>query len=305
VGEKDITEKTLLAYNDVFADIVNVLLFDGKKILNPENLEDASSISMYKADDSKLHEQERDVSKYWKNKNVKIAMTGIENQTVPEMYMPLRVIGYDGASYRSELILKKPHNTYPVVTLVLYYGIDKWDKPINLVDCFIIPDELKSYVNNYKINLFEIAFLDEEKVKMFQSDFGIVADYFVQKRKYRDYKPSRIVIKHVDEVLKLLSIFADEKYLEISANFNEGEKGEITMCEIVDQFIARGVSQGIEQGIEQGIVQGIAQGEIKRDEEYKTALELKESGNTNVSDYRDKGISDEVIKIVLRIDQLD
>ena len=69
------------------------------------------------------------------------------------------------------------------------------------------------------------------------------------------------------------------------------------MCEIVDQFIARGVSQGIEQGI--------AQGESKRDEEYKTALELKESGNTNVSDYRDKGISDEVIKIVLRIDQLD
>ena len=86
-------------------------------------------------------------------------------------------------------------------------------------------------------------------------------------------------------------------WIETSVNFSEEEKGEITMCEIVDQFIARGVSQGIEQGI--------AQGENKRDEEYKTALELKESGNTNVSDYRDKGISDEVIKIVLRIDQLD
>ena len=77
-------------------------------------------------------------------------------------------------------------------------------------------------------------------------------------------------------------------WIETSVNFSEEEKGEITMCEIVDQFIARGVSQGIEQGI--------AQGENKRDEEYKTALELKESGNTNVSDYRDKGISDEVIK---------
>ena len=29
MGEKDIAEKTLEAYNDVFADIVNVLLFDG------------------------------------------------------------------------------------------------------------------------------------------------------------------------------------------------------------------------------------------------------------------------------------
>ncbi len=31
MAEKDITEKMLEAYNDVFADIVNVLLFDGKR----------------------------------------------------------------------------------------------------------------------------------------------------------------------------------------------------------------------------------------------------------------------------------
>jgi hypothetical protein len=29
LGEKDISEKILEDYNDVFADIVNVLLFDG------------------------------------------------------------------------------------------------------------------------------------------------------------------------------------------------------------------------------------------------------------------------------------
>ena len=33
MGEKDIAEKTLEAYNDVFADIVNVLLFDGKRLV--------------------------------------------------------------------------------------------------------------------------------------------------------------------------------------------------------------------------------------------------------------------------------
>ena len=31
MAEKDVTEKLLADYNDVFADIVNVLLFDGKK----------------------------------------------------------------------------------------------------------------------------------------------------------------------------------------------------------------------------------------------------------------------------------
>ena len=32
MGEKDIAEKILLAYNDVFSDIINVLLCDGKMI---------------------------------------------------------------------------------------------------------------------------------------------------------------------------------------------------------------------------------------------------------------------------------
>lgn len=36
MGEKDITEKLLEDYNDVFADIVNVLLFHGKKVVQEE-----------------------------------------------------------------------------------------------------------------------------------------------------------------------------------------------------------------------------------------------------------------------------
>ena len=31
MGEKDISEKILFDYNDVFADVVNVLLFEGNK----------------------------------------------------------------------------------------------------------------------------------------------------------------------------------------------------------------------------------------------------------------------------------
>ena len=41
MGEKDITEKTLEAYNDVFADIINVLLFNGKQVVKENELEDA------------------------------------------------------------------------------------------------------------------------------------------------------------------------------------------------------------------------------------------------------------------------
>ena len=42
---KDITEKTLEAYNDVFADIVNVFMFNGKQLIAEQELEDAQSRS--------------------------------------------------------------------------------------------------------------------------------------------------------------------------------------------------------------------------------------------------------------------
>lgn len=41
---------------------------------------------------------------------------------------------------------------------------------------------MKIYVNDYKINVFEVAFLTPEQVNMFKSDFREVADFFVQKR---------------------------------------------------------------------------------------------------------------------------
>lgn len=44
-------------------------------------------------------------------------------------------------------------------------------------------DDMKPFVNDFKINLFEVAFLTEEQTRMFKSDFRIVADYFVQIRK--------------------------------------------------------------------------------------------------------------------------
>ena len=102
MAQKDLTEKTLEAYNDVFSDIINVLVFHGKPIVKEDELEDASPLSMFKAD-GKLHEQERDVSKYWKKTNLRISLFGLENQTKYESVMPLRMFGYDGAAYRAQV----------------------------------------------------------------------------------------------------------------------------------------------------------------------------------------------------------
>ena len=91
MAEKDITEKNLETLNDVFADIVNVLLFKGERLVQEDELEADTTKSMFQAD-GKIHEQERDVSKFWKNGEIRISILGIENQTVQDADMPLRVI---------------------------------------------------------------------------------------------------------------------------------------------------------------------------------------------------------------------
>ena len=136
------TEKTLESYNDVFADIVNVLLFKGKRLIGEDDLTPESLRSIYKAD-GKLHEQERDVAKRWQKGNVRIAILGFENQTEADADMPLRVISYDGAAYRSQLNQKGKKRYYPVISLVLYFGTKRhWKKNRSLKEVISIPLEI-------------------------------------------------------------------------------------------------------------------------------------------------------------------
>ena len=256
MGEKDLAQKTLEAYNDVFADIVNVLLFDGKQLVQENELEQESPDSIYKVD-GKLHELKRDVAKYWKHNNIRIALVGLENQIETDKYMPIRVMNYDATAYRQQLLnqyktdpktgkqLKKKNADpiYPVITLVLYFGNIPWKKYRTLLDIVEVPEELKPYVSDYNTNIFEISWLTEEQVNKFKSDFKIVADYFVQVRTNKDYKPSPQKIKHVNEVLQLMSVFTnDNRFEEVQNSYIKGE--EATMCEVLDKIVARGEARG-------------------------------------------------------------
>ena len=252
MGEKDISENYLEAYNDVFADIINVLLCNGKQVIKQEHLETDGNKTIYKADE-KIHEQERDIAKFWKDGHVKIALLGLENQTDSHPYMPLRVIGYDGASYKTQILKEhEQEEKYPVISIVLYFGMEHWKGPKSLRECFKnIPAELSKYVNDYKIHIFEIAYLTPQQVEMFQSDFKIVADYFVQLRTNKKYEPSKEVMAHVDAVLKLMSVLTqDERFEEFQ---NSDEREVKTMCEVLDNAIDQGIAKGMKQGLEQGL----------------------------------------------------
>ena len=249
MGERDIEEKILEDYNDVFADIINVLLFNGKQTVKPEQLENSKDRSMFKASNGRITDQERDVFKWWKKSRIKISLFGLENQTNPDPDMCFRLLGYDGAAYKSQYGSKK--TKYPVITLVLFMNYkEHWcNNKRTLFDCLDIPYELKPYVNDYKMNLFEIAWLSDEQVKMFKSDFRIVADYLVQMRTNKEYRPSPQVIKHVDEIMKLMvSLTGDTRFTDVMSDEKIREKEMVSMCEALDIIQKRGEKIGEKRG---------------------------------------------------------
>ena len=278
MGQKDITQKNFESYNDVFSDIVNGTLFDGREVIKPEALVDAMAKSQYKADDNVIHEQERDVAKYWTDKNcyIRLALLGVENQLAIDMDMPLRVIGYDGSSYRDEMNQdeividegtgkkhKIRHKRYPVVTIVLYFGKTPWKKPLSLYDVLEIPADLKPFVSDYKINLIDVPRLTGEQVEKFTSDFQIIADYFVQLNESNDYVPKEKTIKHADSFLKLMSVLTqDNKYVEMGRELSHDKEG-FNMCEVLDKAEARGKAIGEAMGEARGKAIGEAMGEAR------------------------------------------
>ena len=173
-----------------------------------------------------------------------IVLYGIENQTKVESRMPVRIFGYEGASYRGQHDKK---TIVPVITMVLYYGTDRrWTATANIKSLIKVPDGLDKYVNDVKANVFEIAWLTDDQISKFKSDFKIVANFFVNKRKNKDYIPDdKTTIKHVDEILKFLSVMTgDNRYEKLLAD----KEGVSNMCDVAQRLEDRGMKKGIEKG---------------------------------------------------------
>ena len=264
MGQKDILEKKLCAFNDVFSDIVNNLLFGGRDRVTEDALDNADVHSVY-AGENAFRELERDVAKCWKHNDLRLALLGTENETQPERDMPIRVIGYDGASYRDQIRYEtdetghriKTVDRYPVVTMVLYFGYKQhWDTARTLHEALgdTLREDLKPFVSDYRINVFEIAWLTDEQLEGFKSDFKYVADYFIQMRRTGEYHGSKEKMRHVREVLQLLaSLTGDNRFTAIMEEGTEFKEGGVeSMSEALDLIENRGIIKGIEKGIEQG-----------------------------------------------------
>ncbi len=245
MGAKDKSTKYLEAYNDVFADIFNVLVFESIYV-DEHKLTDGATETQYKTETETLQSQYRDCLKQYMDANMVCVSMGLENQTTVDQTMPVRIMGYDYGRYA--LQLQNGDKISPVISLILYFGEEEWTTPLSLIDMMEdIPTPVREHLIDYPIHVVNIKHLPKSVRKQFKSDFGVVADYFAEKDS-EDFIPSNKELKHGEAVMHMLKVFTgDDRYDSlidmVKADIEKGKV--ITMCSYLDKLENRGMEKGL------------------------------------------------------------
>ncbi len=171
--------------------------------------------------------------------------------------MPVRVMGYDYGTYRR--MVKNKKAITPVMTIVLNFGEKRWEKAKSLHELMQLPEELKPYIEDYKIRVYDIAFLSDNVIEKFTSDFKIIARFFKDRRLEIDSLKKRDLgkVHHAEAVLDFLSVFTkDNRYRKLyteAIREQEKNKEEIDMCWMLQGWIDEGMEKGMEKGIEKSL----------------------------------------------------
>lgn len=259
MAQKDKIEKLLEDYNDVFADIVNTLGFNGQRLVSQNSLSPGPTASIYQDAEGGIREQFRDVVKYCSDADAVLALFGLENQTAEDWDMVFRMMRYDGSAYKQQAGQRKK---YPVISFVLYFGVKPWKAPRTVHQALAVQtphwQKALKLVPNYHMNLIEIAFLPKEIREQFTSDFRIVAEYFYARRTHKEKDffegpEGKRKIRHVRELLEFFRTFSGDARYEAIMNYYEflSQKGETDMtCSLLDYIEQKGMNQGIQALVE-------------------------------------------------------
>ena len=197
---KDAVTKSYMKDNVRFADIMNYCLYDGRKVIRPENLRelDTAMTALPHAKSARSYpvQKYRDLLKYlygMTDGTVVYLILGIENQSHVHYAMPVRNMLYDAGQY-AEQVRKaedchaakgeesgtddeylsgffKNDTLVPVVTLVIFWSAKPWDGPRSLHEMFGDRDSgVLAHVPDYRINLIAPREMTEEDFEHLSSE---------------------------------------------------------------------------------------------------------------------------------------
>lgn len=283
--QQDLKPDTILknywSNNEQFADFFNAVLFEGEQVIKPDELEDVDteeSTILEHREYAESIKASRDTIKIQKKSSaygVQFVMLGMEGQEHIHYAMPMRVMGYDYGTYKKQYDsnakqykladgleedeylsrMKRTDKFVPVITVVVYYGEKAWDGAVSLHGMLNIPEEMKRYVNDYKMLLIEARQNDLKLHNINNVDlFNLLRILLDKSKPLNETREKAIEYAKKHEVDKsVLMTVVGAANCKIDYNSLD-RKGDADMCTVFEETRLEGEAKGIiETGYEFGL----------------------------------------------------
>ena len=273
MGTKDSKAKEYLSDNTRFSEICNYVLFDGEKVIKPEDLKECDTtevLSVFGIDKKQIVKQKwRDLLKSVSVKHtgqMYVILIGAEAQTDIHYAMPVKTMIYDALNYGEQVNeAKKCHRKNrdyrssdeflsgftlddkltPVITITLYLGTTQWDGPRSLVEMMPQMDErILPFINDYRINLLNpLEIIDFSKFETGLRPLFELLKNASDEEKLNDLITNDETFTRVDvETVAAINLF-------VGTDIKYDEKEEVVnMCKAWDDHKKRGIQEGMKQG---------------------------------------------------------
>ena len=256
----DTVLKNYWSGNEQFADLFNAVLFEGKQAIRPEE---------------------------------ELVMLGMESQEHIHYAMPMRIMGYDYGTYKKQYDsnakkyqtakgleedeylsgMKKTDRFIPVITMVVYYGEKPWDGAVSLHGMLNIPEEMKAFVNDYKILLVEAR---ENSLTLHNSNnvaFFNLMKVILDKSLSRDEARKKVIDYAREHKVDKSVIITVAGATNCKIDYNAlSEKGDFDMCTLFDEIAKENEAKGI---VETGFDFGLSENDILKRLQEKLNLSLQ------------------------------
>lgn len=263
---KDKTQKNLEAFQDVAADIINALYYDGKEIVAEKSLIPAATETLYVPSEGVLKSQLEDVSKLEMEKQRVKAQYYIANQTNCDSKMILRKAGYVGAAYREQYDGKMKDAYYPVNEFVLYWGKERWTASGSLKEFLLNKEadqERVASIDEMELHIYEMRHLPKKVRERFRSDMRIVVDYLAEGDSYRSDRE----IVHTEALVRMIMALSEDKDVDnvekILNDIHVGREEKIKVCELFEQYVRKGRQEGRQEGMRFLILDNLEEGKTE------------------------------------------
>ena len=282
MSKKDTVTKAFMRENTVFADAFNYLIFNGKKVIQPERLQELDTTELVQLIVKGKNTKNESVQKYrdilkaaviMEDENADYLLLGIENQTEIHYAMPVRNMIYDALQYgnqvaaiaaqnvkekkaptRAEFLsgFYKADKLRPVITLVLHFGADPWDVATSLHEMMDFPlEEMRTFIQDYKIHLIDPAALEPDELEKFSTSLWEVLGC-IKYSKDKE-KLSSFIRNNTRMMLEINAARVIQAITNITLDLSE-EVEEVDMCKAIDDMMQDSREEGKAEGRTEGIL---------------------------------------------------